>query len=92
MLVEQVKPKLVFELARYRGQLELLAEIEAWEVPVFPVTGKNLIKDAGIKPGKQMGATLRAVKDLWIASRFTLPLDKLLEHAKAVHGSAAPSK
>lgn len=40
------------------------AEIEAWETPVFPVTGADLIA-AGMQPGKQMGDTLMHLKRSW---------------------------
>ena len=48
-----------------------------WTPPVFPLTGKDLIK-AGQQPGEAMGKKLEALKALWIRSGFTVEKDKLL--------------
>ena len=48
-----------------------------WTPPVFPLTGKDLIK-AGQPPGEAMGKKLEALKALWVRSGFTVEKDKLL--------------
>ena len=42
---------------------------EAFEKPVFPVSGSDLIA-AGFKPGPDMGKTLAALEDFWIERNF----------------------
>ena len=46
------------------------AALVAWEVPVFPVTGADLIA-AGMTPGKQMGDTLMHLKRSWFITTQT---------------------
>jgi tRNA nucleotidyltransferase/poly(A) polymerase len=48
------------------------------QVPVFPVAGQDLI-DRGMKPSREMGTALRALKDTWKASGYTLTRDELIE-------------
>ena len=55
------------------GWLALLQLADDWPVPVFPVTGKDLIKH-GIEPGRELGDQLRALEDWWMAAGF--PDDK----------------
>jgi tRNA nucleotidyltransferase (CCA-adding enzyme) len=43
----------------------------------FPVKGQDLL-DAGMKPGKEMGFRLRALREQWVASRFTLSREELM--------------
>lgn len=43
----------------------------------FPVKGQDLL-DAGMKPGKEMGVRLRALREAWVASRFTLSREELM--------------
>lgn len=51
-----------------------------YQRPVFPVTGKDLIK-AGFAPGPELGETLSALEKAWIESGFTLDKARLLERA-----------
>lgn len=53
------------------------AVLTEWEVPVMPVSGRDLI-EAGVKPGPQMGAILNAMKDRWVESDYTLTRDDLM--------------
>ncbi len=48
-----------------------------WEMPEFPLKGKDLIK-AGVEPGEAMGKKLAALKALWVRSGFTVDREKLL--------------
>jgi len=48
-----------------------------WEIPVFPLQGKDL-KKAGFSEGPDMGKALRALKELWVRSGFTADKQKLL--------------
>lgn len=64
----------VAEAARITG---FETDIETWTVPIFPVTGNDL-KDKGFKPGPDMGAALRRMKEQWGKSKFTLTKDELM--------------
>lgn len=52
-------------------------------VPVFPLTGAALV-NAGVKPGPDMGRRLKAAKQAWLDSDFTLSGKKLLQLAVAM--------
>lgn len=56
----------------------LLKSAEAWQRPVFPVSGKDLVA-AGVEPGPEVGEQLRALEERWIASGFALSRDALLQ-------------
>lgn len=43
--------------------------IKEWEIPVFPVTGHDLIAQ-GISPGVELGARLKELEEAWIARGF----------------------
>jgi hypothetical protein len=47
-------------------------------VPIFPVSGKDIIK-AGKTENSLIGATLDRLKQEWIDSGFSLSRDELLE-------------
>ena len=47
----------------------LLQLADDWPVPVFPVTGKDLI-GLGMTPGRKMGDALRELENWWIAAGF----------------------
>lgn len=51
---------------------------DRWEVPVLPVTGRDLIA-AGMQPGPDMGLTLRRLEDWWVASDFKPGKQELLD-------------
>lgn len=51
-----------------------------WEVPVMPVTGRDMI-EAGFTPGPEMGGALKAMKERWIASDYVLTRDDLMPEA-----------
>ena len=53
-----------------------------WEIPVFPLSGNDLI-GCGVKPGPEMGRKLKAAKEAWMDSHFTLAKRKLLQLACA---------
>jgi hypothetical protein len=52
------------EAATMHGDLNIASQLKAWTVPVFPVTGDDLIA-LGMKPGKIMGSTLVSAKYTW---------------------------
>eukprot|EP00041_Stephanoeca_diplocostata_P017395 m.349162 g.349162 ORF g.349162 m.349162 type:complete len:506 (+) comp20686_c0_seq2:160-1677(+) len=72
----------VAELLRYKELTDITTAIEQWEVPKFPVGGRDLIKKAGLKPSKALGAVLGELMTRWVASDYTLPYDTMLEMAQ----------
>jgi tRNA nucleotidyltransferase (CCA-adding enzyme) len=52
-------------------------DIENWDVPVFPVSGDDLIK-RGIKPGPVMGKIIRDIKVAWAETNYTATKADLL--------------
>ncbi len=61
--------------AEWRKVYDLADE---WPVPVFPVSGKDLIA-AGFSPGKEMGEVLKRLERDWIAAEFLTGKDELLK-------------
>lgn len=59
------------------GWLELLALPGRWSPPAFPVTGEDLLA-RGLKPGPEIGETLRRLEDWWVASGFAASKADLL--------------
>jgi poly(A) polymerase len=51
---------------------------ESWRRPKFPVKGGDLVA-RGKAPGAALGEALRQLEEKWIASRFTLTREALLE-------------
>lgn len=60
------------------GFSKLLKRADNWSAPEFPVSGKDLIA-RGIDVGKEMGAKLKELEELWIESNFNLSQSDLLE-------------
>jgi len=58
----------------------LLDTAENFEIPVFPVTGGDLLAQ-GVEKGPALGARLRALETFWIDSGFRLDRATLLEKA-----------
>ncbi|MGD0141874.1 MAG: CCA tRNA nucleotidyltransferase [Rhizomicrobium sp.] len=61
----------------------LLALADAWERPVFPLTGREVMA-AGVAEGPLVGRILAEVEDWWIDSDFTEDEFSLAERLKAV--------
>lgn len=51
-----------------------LHQVNEWDVPVFPVTGQDLI-DRGVKPGPEMGRILTRMKGDWMLDDFETDRD-----------------
>jgi poly(A) polymerase len=64
-------------LARRGGLKRLLDLADAWEKPVMPVKGSDLI-EKGFVPGAEMGAALKRIEERWIASDFKADKQTLL--------------
>lgn len=55
-------------------------ELQHWDVPEFPLHGQDLI-DAGIKPGKAMGARLKQVEKWWLENDMSANKETCLDYA-----------
>ena len=82
-LVDQIPKAWVTEVLYYSGQHALAEELAIWPIPVFPVSGKDLIY-IGLKPGPKYGILLKDLKKIWKESRFTLNKEELLERLKTL--------
>ncbi|MGH0172424.1 UNVERIFIED_CONTAM: hypothetical protein FKN15_069698 [Acipenser sinensis] len=71
----------IYELLKYQGEEQLLAEMEKWSIPRFPVSGHDLRK-MGITSGKEIGAILQTLRDLWKKSGYQIDKDELLKDVK----------
>jgi tRNA nucleotidyltransferase/poly(A) polymerase len=54
------------------------AVLEEWEVPVFPVTGRDLI-EMGMIPGPRMGQMLKDLKYRWANQEYQISKQDLLQ-------------
>lgn len=78
MLVDGVPREWVMDMCLINwGDLFLHNRIKFWEIPTFPVTGQDLL-DRGMKPGVELGSTLRTMRQVWKDSRFQLTKEDLL--------------
>jgi tRNA nucleotidyltransferase/poly(A) polymerase len=62
------------------GYSRLLAFLEKWERPVFPITGDDL-RRLGLRQGKELGRLLAELESEWVESGFTTDSGVLLERA-----------
>jgi tRNA nucleotidyltransferase (CCA-adding enzyme) len=67
----------VVSMLEIAGEPSLARHAEAFKVPTFPVTGKDLLA-LGMKPGPAMGQRLRMLENAWVFSRFTRTKEELL--------------
>ena len=81
LLVDKVKHHWVLELVGYCNKMDYLSALRHWEVPVIPVTGRDLMA-AGIQSGPRMGLVLQSLKAKWMDSGFVMSKEQLLETAK----------
>lgn len=74
----KVKNDHVFALGEALGKGQLVQQLKAWQPPVFPVTGSDLIA-AGVSQGPDMGMKLAQMRDAWEQSGFKLTKSDLLD-------------
>ncbi len=68
----------VVSFAEVQGETLLADYARNFEIPTFPVRGKDLL-DMGMKPGPEMGQKLNRMKQAWTFSRWTKTKEELLE-------------
>jgi poly(A) polymerase len=61
----------------------MLAMADSWEKPEFPLTGE-MIKQAGVPEGPEIGRVRREVEEWWIDADFTDDEFSIIERLKAV--------
>jgi poly(A) polymerase len=61
----------------YRAWKALLETPDAWQAPVLPIKGTDILAH-GIAPGPKVGQVLSALEDWWVASDFAPTRDDLL--------------
>jgi poly(A) polymerase len=68
--------------ARDRARLDAaLAVADAWEMPVFPLRGRDALA-LGAKAGEKLGEALKRVESWWREADFMPDRDACLEHLK----------
>ena len=77
-LVDGTHQYFVYALAKMQGKDAIGNHIRKWQVPEFPVTGKDLIS-AGVKPGPNMGALLTKLRDEWKTKNYKPSKEDLLK-------------
>lgn len=78
MLVNGVDPSWVRASTVMHRCPNVWQAVKDFDVPQFPVRGQDLL-DAGMKPGPEVGAAMRAMRERWVASRFTATQDELMK-------------
>lgn len=87
LLVEKTGFGFVSELLRYCGRSgEFLSILKAWEVPVLPVNGCDLL-GAGVPSGRWVGAVLRDLKRVWKESGYGLSKEDLMRRVGEMGGA-----
>lgn len=77
-LVDGVPRQWVLDIALLNwGSVSSWDEIRYWKIPTFPVTGQDLL-DRGMKPGVELGNTLRSMRQEWKDSNFRMTKEDLL--------------
>lgn len=65
-------------LQKAKNYLELYQLAQEWQIPTFPVRGKDLIKK-GLVKGVFLGKKLKELEKIWVESGFLMDRDALLE-------------
>ena len=76
--VDRIPAETMAEVLRVHGQPVQANELLDWDVPVFPVTGDDLIA-MGVKPGREMGRIITDMRAVWRDSHYTAPKADLLK-------------
>jgi tRNA nucleotidyltransferase/poly(A) polymerase len=69
----------VYDLLISFDDYDTLKRMQAWETPVFPVNGNDLIQ-IGFKPGPDLGKALNGLREVWIDLNFEKTRDELLSY------------
>ena len=69
-IVCQIPASLILQVAMVDGNPELTKAVNEFVMPIFPVTGKDLIA-LGFKEGPNLGRAMATARQEWFDSRFT---------------------
>ncbi|XP_072308020.1 CCA tRNA nucleotidyltransferase 1, mitochondrial isoform X2 [Eucyclogobius newberryi] len=72
----------VYELLKYQGEEKLLKELCQWSIPQFPINGHDL-RQLGITSGRDIGAALQRLRDIWKKSHYQMDKDELLSYIES---------
>ncbi len=78
MVTNKIAKEYLFEYFNLKKDRKSANMILDWEMPIFPITGRDLI-GMGMKPGPEMGKALADMKAKWQDSGFELTRDDLLK-------------
>jgi tRNA nucleotidyltransferase (CCA-adding enzyme) len=77
LVIDGVDKSKIINLLKIQSNNELINYIDKFQIPEFPITGKDLIQH-GMTPGPNLGATLNKLKDLWKQNNYDISADDLL--------------
>lgn len=78
----ELQKLMILELLKFNGHRELVAQLLAWPIPVYPLSGQ-LLRANGCPGGIEMGLVQRKLRDQWKDSQFELTHEQLLERLPA---------
>ena len=82
LAVDNPSREWVIETAYLRDMDDFdITVLQHWEVPVFPVTGYDLIA-LGMEPGPKYGEVMTILKNVWAKHGFDMSKEKLLSFVK----------
>jgi tRNA nucleotidyltransferase (CCA-adding enzyme) len=81
LAVDSCAKQWIIETLRVADQNDIASEIIEWPIPVFPVTGNDIVA-LGLKPGPEVGAKLLALKLFWALGDYQMDRASLLEYAR----------
>ena len=85
-LVDKIDLEWVLELAQYCNKVEYISSLKHWDVPVMPVTGRDLIA-ARIENGPRLGMVLKLLRVIWVESGYEMGKGELMERVGEVLAS-----
>ncbi|XP_044728577.1 CCA tRNA nucleotidyltransferase 1, mitochondrial [Chrysoperla carnea] len=74
----------VQEVLKYRNDTKLLEELEKWEIPKFPLSGKVLMNEYNLKAGRMVGEIIKQLKLHWAENGFGMTTEDLLKAAPKI--------
>lgn len=73
----------IVELMKYCGHMEAAEEFPKCKLPIFPVTGHDLTKNA-VPRGPKFAWTLNELRKIWKESEYKLTTEDLVKHIPSV--------
>jgi poly(A) polymerase len=73
------------EMSRSARLLKLIAGLESWEKPTFPIGGSDAL-NIGLPAGPRVGEVLAAIEQQWLEGNFAMDRAALLARLKELAG------